>query len=418
MADASKFSFGGTTYTLKDAAARTSLAGKIDKVTTMPSTPTDEQVVMFVGDTTTDYTKGHFYQYSETDTEWVDITPAGGTVDQTYDSTSTNAQSGTAVAEAVAASIAHVTTMPANPSAGNTVLYVGAASGEFTPGHVYTYRSSIPHYALCLKETTQGVTPTSKYVDENQEEISNPTSPTDLINVGGFMQGGEWYGNFALDGNGKLNCTAGGNDYYPISNIDLSAWPDTNSMFTVDTSRTVAGSTSIRLFVVQYVASTGPGWEDITPQDPRISPWEDASNWFTAVSGELTEYAFNITNKVLEISKVNGKAYLEGHITLSKTEGSDQIALLLQATNDLPTKYAPKKTPPAVEGTDFGVGSLTLLEDLNVIQLQIIPMTIEGEMEWDAGSLTIASSFDNPPSEVTTSSKTFRIAASWRTELD
>ena len=105
MADASKISFGGNTYDLKDAAARASLADKLDKVTTMPSTPTDGQVVMFVGATTATYTKGHFYQY-QTNT-WVDITPAGsgGTVDQTYDPSSENAQSGKAVSQAVSQAV-------------------------------------------------------------------------------------------------------------------------------------------------------------------------------------------------------------------------------------------------------------------------------------------------------------------------
>lgn len=50
----------------------------------------------------------------------------GGTVDQTYDGTSTNAQSGVAVAQAISAKIQLVASLPATPEA--DVLYVIAES--------------------------------------------------------------------------------------------------------------------------------------------------------------------------------------------------------------------------------------------------------------------------------------------------
>lgn len=50
----------------------------------------------------------------------------GGTVDQTYDGTSTNAQSGTAVAQAISAKIQLVASLPTPPEA--DVLYVIAES--------------------------------------------------------------------------------------------------------------------------------------------------------------------------------------------------------------------------------------------------------------------------------------------------
>lgn len=50
----------------------------------------------------------------------------GGTVDQTYDGTSTNAQSGVAVAQAISAKIQLVTSLPATTEA--DILYVIAES--------------------------------------------------------------------------------------------------------------------------------------------------------------------------------------------------------------------------------------------------------------------------------------------------
>lgn len=50
----------------------------------------------------------------------------GGNADQTYDATSTNAQSGVAVAQAISAKIQLVASLPATPEA--DVLYVIAES--------------------------------------------------------------------------------------------------------------------------------------------------------------------------------------------------------------------------------------------------------------------------------------------------
>ena len=71
---------------------------KLGKVTTMPSNPKNGQTVLYVGETGA-YTKGHIYQYQTN--AWTDITPAGGTVDQNYNPASANAQSGTAVKQAI-----------------------------------------------------------------------------------------------------------------------------------------------------------------------------------------------------------------------------------------------------------------------------------------------------------------------------
>ena len=40
----------------------------------MPSTPRDGMTVLYEGDDTSNFNNGHIYQYSETDSEWLDIT--------------------------------------------------------------------------------------------------------------------------------------------------------------------------------------------------------------------------------------------------------------------------------------------------------------------------------------------------------
>lgn len=103
--------------------------GKLGKATTMPSNPKNGQTVLYIGETDTNYTKGHIYQYSETNTEWVDISPAGGSVvvDQTYNPTSANAQSGTAVKQAVDSVVVPYT----------AVAYDDFDPSSLTPGVLY-----------------------------------------------------------------------------------------------------------------------------------------------------------------------------------------------------------------------------------------------------------------------------------------
>ena len=66
----------------------------------MPSSPSNDDIVLYVGATSGSLIKGHTYQYSSSSTSWIDISPKSD-VDQSYDATSTNAQSGVAVASAV-----------------------------------------------------------------------------------------------------------------------------------------------------------------------------------------------------------------------------------------------------------------------------------------------------------------------------
>lgn len=127
------------------------VAGKVNSrlktVTEMPVSADNGAVRLYVGTTTSSYTQGHIYQYSTTELEWVDLSDSGGgsstasdvsydntdsgltatnvqdavdelktdidnipsvTVDQTYDGTSVNAQSGVAVKQAIDAAITSV----------------------------------------------------------------------------------------------------------------------------------------------------------------------------------------------------------------------------------------------------------------------------------------------------------------------
>lgn len=55
----------------------------------MPSTPRDGMTVLYEGDDTLDFKNGHIYQYSETDSEWLDITSINSipmaTIDEMFD---------------------------------------------------------------------------------------------------------------------------------------------------------------------------------------------------------------------------------------------------------------------------------------------------------------------------------------------
>ena len=50
------------------------LIDKVSQVKVMPTSDFDGVAVLYTGDTTTEYTQGHVYQYSETDSSWIDIT--------------------------------------------------------------------------------------------------------------------------------------------------------------------------------------------------------------------------------------------------------------------------------------------------------------------------------------------------------
>ena len=74
---------------------------RLKTVETMPVNPKDKQIVLYVGESGMVYTQGCIYQFDENEDEWFDIT-SSGTVDQNFNSDSSNAQSGVAVDEAKA----------------------------------------------------------------------------------------------------------------------------------------------------------------------------------------------------------------------------------------------------------------------------------------------------------------------------
>ena len=72
---------------------------RLKTVETMPANPKDGQIVLYVGESGMVYTQGCIYQFDENEDEWIDIT-SSGTVDQSFNPLSSNAQSGIAVDEA------------------------------------------------------------------------------------------------------------------------------------------------------------------------------------------------------------------------------------------------------------------------------------------------------------------------------
>ena len=92
------------------------VAGKVNSrlktVTEMPSTANDGAIRLYVGETD-EYTKGHIYQYSEENEQWIDISPAGG--------------DGWEVVE----------TMPASAPNGTVVLFNGHSTVDYAHGGAY-----------------------------------------------------------------------------------------------------------------------------------------------------------------------------------------------------------------------------------------------------------------------------------------
>ena len=80
-----------------------SVANNVNKrlktVETMPANAKSGQVVLYTGATSGDFVQGCIYQFDENEDEWFDIT-SSGTVDQSFNPLSVNAQSGIAVDEA------------------------------------------------------------------------------------------------------------------------------------------------------------------------------------------------------------------------------------------------------------------------------------------------------------------------------
>ena len=308
-----------------------------------------------------------------------------------------------------------VSSMPANPSVGDTVLYVGTVSGDFKPGHNYVYRESMDHYAMCLRlQVASGV---YKYYDGSMQEISDPVSPTQLLSGSTIRVNGVDYYDPQFDTNGDFCYKNDENDkYYKVTGINFTAWPIVENLYSIG-SETTATEAAFNLFpaIYQYLESTGPGWEDIT-NAAEVNDWEDASNMFE-IPSTLAKFAFNITSPQLLITKIGKMAYLEGELNISKTEGSDQVALLYRAKSNLPAKYQPKRSGPVLES--FGCGEINDIDSdtgrASPISVSCINNT--GEQEWESSPLFMMTGFDAPPVEVTTSSKTFIISAHWRTEI-
>lgn len=64
-------------YRVYDKEARAGLANKLTQVTTMPTSPSDGQVALYMGVDTDDYKAGTIYQYDATESKWVAKSAAG-----------------------------------------------------------------------------------------------------------------------------------------------------------------------------------------------------------------------------------------------------------------------------------------------------------------------------------------------------
>lgn len=85
---------------------------KLDKVSEIPTEPSDNDTVLYIGETTENYTKGHTYQYSNS--EWNDLTGSDKS------------------------KLEKVSEMPDDTSFGDTVLYIGETNEYYTKGHIYS----------------------------------------------------------------------------------------------------------------------------------------------------------------------------------------------------------------------------------------------------------------------------------------
>lgn len=92
---------------------------RLKTVSVMPVSASDGAIRLYVGETG-EFTKGHIYQYSEENTRWVDITPAGG-----------GSGDGWEVVE----------TMPASATEGTVVLFNGHSTVQYAHGGVYRMTS-------------------------------------------------------------------------------------------------------------------------------------------------------------------------------------------------------------------------------------------------------------------------------------
>lgn len=76
MADFSHYKVGNTTYDVKDAIARAELPNKLTMVSTLPATPADGQIVLYIGATTATLVQGGTYKYDAQTASWILISSA------------------------------------------------------------------------------------------------------------------------------------------------------------------------------------------------------------------------------------------------------------------------------------------------------------------------------------------------------
>jgi len=132
---------------------------KLTIVYTMPSSPSNGDIVLFVGTTNT-YIQGHFYQYSESSSDWVDITSSVSDADEvSFDPivsnlVSTNVQDAIdEVVELVDNKVGESYTLPTDPEHGDIIIYTGPSSSLHLTGHAYINEHDTMYYGFKLNNT-------------------------------------------------------------------------------------------------------------------------------------------------------------------------------------------------------------------------------------------------------------------------
>lgn len=163
---------------------------KLDKVESMPATPSNDDTVLFLGTTTDSYTKGHIYQY-QTD-EWVDLSPEEG-IDEEAREIATGAMALAAAASSIG-ELSDLDTTDKSSIVGainevatttnSTVSSIGDLSELDT-----TNKSSVVSAIneLVPDNDWETLTVTGQYID-NSIDFSAKYSPTrSLIKCSGFL---------------------------------------------------------------------------------------------------------------------------------------------------------------------------------------------------------------------------------------
>ena len=303
---------------------------KLDKVESMPTTPLNNDTVLFLGATTDNYTKGHIYQYQTN--EWVDLSPEEG-IDEEARETATgamalataanekaedaqtaidevnekvesisqdasgisydNTNSGLAavntqyaideINEKTDTKLDKVTTIPATPSDGDTVLFIGTNTNDYKKGHTYQYQTNEwVDITATEEELVSGAIGLAQVANEKAEEaittISNKLDKATIVTQAEYNQ---------LIEDGEIE-----DKFYIISDADSSGGSEIKDASDVDYDNTSSGLTA---------TDTQAAIDEVNEKVENIS--QDASE----ISYDNTNSGLIATNTQGAIDELNTK---------------------------------------------------------------------------------------------------------------